>query len=823
MKRALGFGIAAAAVILAAATSGCTTEAFCFDCSGGTGGHDAGTQDASGGGGHGGGEITISGTGGHGGGFNPGCTADTQTDPKNCGSCGNVCNLPNAFPACVNGFCAVATCAPGYVDLDTNPVNGCEYTCAETNGGVEVCDGQDNDCNGMTDELTDTTTDPFNCGGCDNACEFTHAAPLCQGGTCKMGPCLVGYHDINQSDADGCEYACTPTNGGVEICDGKDNDCNGQTDEGFDVTTDAKNCGACGNDCGALYPHAAGVCASGVCAFGSCLAGYFDLDGNAQNGCEYACTVTNGGVEICDGKDNDCNGVADDGTLAGVGDPCGTSSVGECKLGAQVCKGGALMCVGAIDPATELCDGHDNNCNGMTDEGCPVVAAADKRLDVGTNSAVGQAPTTQLEVAARGDLLLAAYLDRRSGGADIRANVSQDGGLTWLTTSDIGVATSAATQVEPSPMLGQTNAYIAYGEFNGTNRDVYVARAAPPFSTFTPVRADKDATGADAFFIRGLVAKPGASDVLVVVWEGLNGTGSSVTTDVWVQRSLDGGVTWNATDLRVNSVAGGAELPVAATDGNGHVIIAWRDNRNGKAEVYADVYDAAAGTLSGNKAISGGQAAEGIVIAADAGGPNAYVAWTDLRAAKKAIRVNHSSNGGVTFAADGAVVNVDSTFANATTPAIVSAGGRVVVAWEDTRSGLPDIRVNRSLDAGVTWLATTSRADLGDTPGAAASTSPRLALGAGNRVFVAWEDARNGQRDIYANHALDLGVTFQPFDLRLDVGLSGAPSAPGGADSRAPRMLTNAGGTRGVAVWIDYRTTAGVTGQSADVYANYFQ
>ena len=55
------------------------------------------------------------------------------------------------------------------------------------------------------------------------------------------------------------------------------------------------------------------------------------------------------------------------------------------------------------------------------------------------------------------------------------------------------------------------------------------------------------------------------------------------------------------------------------------------------------------------------------------------------------------------------------------------------------------------------------------------------------------------------------------------MGLPGAPSPAGGADSRAPRMLTNGAGTRGVAVWIDYRSTAGITAQNADIYANYFQ
>jgi ABC-type glycerol-3-phosphate transport system substrate-binding protein len=46
---------------------------------------------------------------------------------------------------------------------------------------------------------------------------------------------------------------------------------------------------------------------------------------------------------------------------------------------------------------------------------------------------------------------------------------------------------------------------------------------------------------------------------------------------------------------------------------------------------YADVYDFATSALAGNQAISGGHSSQAITITADAGGPNVYVAWTDLR------------------------------------------------------------------------------------------------------------------------------------------------------------------------------------------------
>src|SRR5512140_2998925 len=73
-----------------------------------------------------------------------------------------------------------------------------------------------------------------------------------------------------------------------------------------------------------------------------------DGDGNgsgsdAGSGDGGNCVQTNNGIEICDGKDNDCNGMIDDGVLPQVGDLC-DNQMGVCAGGIKQCVNGALKC-----------------------------------------------------------------------------------------------------------------------------------------------------------------------------------------------------------------------------------------------------------------------------------------------------------------------------------------------------------------------------------------------------------------------------------------------------------------------------------------------
>ncbi|MBW1808306.1 MAG: S8 family serine peptidase [Deltaproteobacteria bacterium] len=182
---------------------------------------------------------------------NNGCEVDTDNDPNNCSSCGNVCVFDNAAANCQGGACLLGDCDEGFADCDQNSANGCE---------------------------TDLADDSDNCGACDNVCDFANASATCTDSNCILGTCDQGYGDCDGLAANGCE---------------------------IDLANDTNHCGACANAC----------TNGQECAAGQCACRDADNDGYGTEPCGTDCDdsdaeINPGTDEICgDDIDQDCDGV----------------------------------------------------------------------------------------------------------------------------------------------------------------------------------------------------------------------------------------------------------------------------------------------------------------------------------------------------------------------------------------------------------------------------------------------------------------------------------------------------------------------------------
>ncbi|HEY5945416.1 MAG TPA: MopE-related protein, partial [Kofleriaceae bacterium] len=304
---------------------------------------------------------------------------DHTADPELCDGKDNDCDgnfdenigsLGNCGPTTNDGECNIGSLM----------CSGGSQTCV---GAIfpkfETCNNKDDDCDNLTDEIFNKQTDIQNCGTCGTICQPTSKTCInttnntngttctmdsqCTGGTCAVNSqprcvtggctfsCNAGFQNKDGQAANGCEFRCFAT--GAEECDGIDNDCDGNTDEGL---TPPALC-LSGGECGATAPVAQCTGAGG-----------------------WTCTypgVVQFPETLCDGKNNDCDANTDE-AQPNLGAACSEVPETNCTGVVDDDNDGFVNdgcpAVGPAETGTACNDLLDNDNDGLFNDGCPAIA-----------------------------------------------------------------------------------------------------------------------------------------------------------------------------------------------------------------------------------------------------------------------------------------------------------------------------------------------------------------------------------------------------------------------------------------------------------------
>jgi large repetitive protein len=216
-------------------------------------------------------------------------------------------------------------------------------------GAEEICDGFDNDCDNQSDE--GVTTEYFVDSDGDGFGNPDIATDACQP--------PEGFV-VNGSDCDDTDGSSYPS--AAESCDGLDNDCNGEVDDGlgeiYFLDEDSDGFG------GVEEVEACDL-RDGLSAIGG------DCDDLDE-------TVSPAASEVCDGLDNDCDLATDEGVTTthyadsdgdGYGSDDQTQEACQAPVGYVLESGDCDdLEIQAHPGADEYCDGQDNDCDGDIDE-----------------------------------------------------------------------------------------------------------------------------------------------------------------------------------------------------------------------------------------------------------------------------------------------------------------------------------------------------------------------------------------------------------------------------------------------------------------------
>ena len=572
------------------------------------------------------------------------CPGGRQPVPEDCDGVDDDCDGAIDEDLGLADACeGVGRCGVGFVECDEAGGTRCstDPEGSTSQAGIERCNGEDDDCDGLTDESPNDFA-----VSCYEGIMGTEGVGLCRAGTRR---CVAGR-------LGDCIDQRVPS---AEQCNGGDDDCNGRADDGL----------AAGEQ----------VCGVGACRLAA-------QPGGCINGVQQDCRPgpPTGDDSDCDGQDDDCDGRVDEGYQplqgCGVGVCAERARPGRCEAGVEV------PCLPALPAADDLsCDGRDDDCDGRTDENYQTVLCG---TGVCRDQSTPSACINGIErLCAPGPV---AGNDADCDGRDQDCDGRSDESYRPVVQCGVGVCA-----VNPSPSrcdFGRETACLpglpSGGDLdcNGMDEDCdartdegYVIQR----DCGQGVCAD---TAIPSSCTNGVVTACQPGQPAAAVDNDCDGRDSDCdgVVDDEVVRLING-------EQALTQHGLGALQSAVARSGNTYGVV-WSDNRNASSDLYYSQLDAQGRRVGGEVLLQLiGGAKQRVTIASDGAGGFGLV-WQNTRTGRAQLHFAR-------IAADGAIIVADTrlvdTQANAYNARLVFNGAEFGLTWADQRSGTDQVWFTR--------------------------------------------------------------------------------------------------------------------------------
>lgn len=351
---------------------------------------------------------------------------------------------------------------------------------------------------------------------------------------------------------------------------------------------------------------------------------------------------------------------------------------------------------------------------------------------------------------------------------------------------------SAWLESQSLAMAANGDFAIVWADNRQGNSDIYFQRYDDSGNRFEKNQKANDDTGsARQRFAK--IAMEENGDFILAWLDTRNGN-----ADVYFQRYNSSGDILGNNQQVTDQARDFGQTPSVAVDGAGNFVIAFgqqRSENSWEKDIYFQRYDAS-GARQGKKqqvndfSDDGGQSP---AIAMDNNG-NFVIAWDDLRNESNNIYFQRFDTSG---GKQGGNQKVSEHEGSQSRPEIVMhSSGNFIIAWDDGRDGDRDIYFQR-YDVSGSRQANNQKAN--DDTGSEFQNNAGIAIDGNGNFVIAWRDSRNGNPDIY----------FQRYDAFgiMQGDNQKANDDAGSARQSYPAIAMEPGGNF-VIVWQDYRNDA---------------